>query len=235
MSKKKASKNAFHGFVGSSFIQKKKMVLGNVKHSGIEKNISLSKSGPGNSVYSDVNSLSGNNKDVGMTGVNGGSLLGSATTTPKTKCINTVEVSVRKSFALDINLSAVDGKFATAKTQFIRKIFSLVNSFGRATILSKFKEIIRSTFTSENSIEKAILLAKEKEIVINTDLKRQEIHSDWAVVIKKILINMPKNMIVAALAEFGKIKSIKIQLIELWQKAVVEFAELDQTEQLAAK
>ncbi|KAG9297866.1 hypothetical protein G9A89_006807 [Geosiphon pyriformis] len=32
-------------------------------------------------------------------------------------------------------------------------------------------------------------------------------------------MNMPKDMIVAALAEFGKIKLIKIQLIKLWQKA----------------
>ncbi|KAG9287179.1 hypothetical protein G9A89_001587 [Geosiphon pyriformis] len=32
-------------------------------------------------------------------------------------------------------------------------------------------------------------------------------------------MNTPKDMIVAALAEFGEIKSIKIQLIKLWQKA----------------
>ncbi|KAG9287840.1 hypothetical protein G9A89_017435 [Geosiphon pyriformis] len=64
------------------------MVLGNVKHSGDEKDISLSKFGPGNSVYSDVNSLSGDDEDVGMTGVNGESSLGSAVTTPKAKHVN---------------------------------------------------------------------------------------------------------------------------------------------------
>ncbi|KAG9303714.1 hypothetical protein G9A89_018611 [Geosiphon pyriformis] len=136
-------------------------------------------------VYSDVNSLSGNDKDVSMAGVNSESLLGSAATTLKTKCINIgivfgsplgspdftmnndeialplclsislkkkwidpkiiktlVEVLVRKSFALDINLSAVVGKSATAKTQLIRKIFSSVNGFGGATTPSKFEEII---------------------------------------------------------------------------------------------
>ncbi|KAG9285141.1 hypothetical protein G9A89_000642 [Geosiphon pyriformis] len=122
-----------------------------------------------------------------------------------------------------------------AKTQFVRKFFSLVNGFGGPITPSKFEKIIRSTFTSESSMEKTMLLAKKKEIVVNIDLKRQGICSDQVVVIKKISINMPKDMIVAALAEFGEIMSIKIQLIGLWQKTVVEFAELDQAKQLAAK
>ncbi|KAG9294014.1 hypothetical protein G9A89_019352 [Geosiphon pyriformis] len=46
---------------------------------------------------------------------------------------------------------------------------------------------------------------------------------------------MPKEMIIATVSEFGQIKSIKIQLIGLWQKAVVEFAKLEQTVSLAAK
>ncbi|KAG9300373.1 hypothetical protein G9A89_009997 [Geosiphon pyriformis] len=53
-----------------------------------------------------------------------------------------VEVSVRKFFVLDINLSAVKRKSVMAKTQFIKKNFSLVNGFGEATTLSKFEEII---------------------------------------------------------------------------------------------
>ncbi|KAG9305912.1 hypothetical protein G9A89_016565 [Geosiphon pyriformis] len=53
-----------------------------------------------------------------------------------------VEVAVKKSFALDINLSAVEGKSAMAKTQVIRKLFSTINGFGGATTPSKFEEII---------------------------------------------------------------------------------------------
>ncbi|KAG9303966.1 hypothetical protein G9A89_005876 [Geosiphon pyriformis] len=233
MSKKRAPKSIFHSPAGSSFAQKKKVVFGNIKHSGNEKDISLNKSGLGDSVYFDVNSLSGDDKNVGMTGVNSGSLLGLATITPKAKHINTstvfgfplgssnfdmndnkkVKVSVRQLFALDINLLAVKGKLVMAKTQFVRKNFLSVNGFGEATTPSKFEGIIRSIFTSESNMEKAVLLAKEKGIVINTDLKRQGICSDQAVVIKEIFINTPKNMIVAALAKFGEIKSIKIQLI----------------------
>ncbi|KAG9297750.1 hypothetical protein G9A89_011265 [Geosiphon pyriformis] len=53
-----------------------------------------------------------------------------------------VEVSVKKSFVLDINLSAVEGKLVMAKTQLIRKIFSKINGFGGATTPLKFEEII---------------------------------------------------------------------------------------------
>ncbi|KAG9284320.1 hypothetical protein G9A89_007475 [Geosiphon pyriformis] len=53
-----------------------------------------------------------------------------------------VKVAVKKFFALNINLSAVEGKLATAKTQVIRKLFSKINGFGGATIPSKFEGII---------------------------------------------------------------------------------------------
>ncbi|KAG9301413.1 hypothetical protein G9A89_018085 [Geosiphon pyriformis] len=251
MSKKKAPKGAFHGSASGSFAQKKKVILENVKHSVDEKDISLSKSGPSGSAYSNVDRCWHN-------WVNGGSHLGSAATTPKAERVNasaifgsplgssdftmdddeivllsclsiflekkwidskitktSVEVLVRKFFALNINLSVVKRKSATAKTQFIRKLFFSVNGFGRATTPSKFEGIIRSTFTSEKSMDLAASLAKEKEININSNLKRQKIRSNQAVIIKEIPMNMPKDMIVTA--------------------AVVEFAELGQAESLASK
>ncbi|KAG9294427.1 hypothetical protein G9A89_001932 [Geosiphon pyriformis] len=146
-----------------------------------------------------------------------------------------VEIAVKKSFALDINISNVEGKSVMAKTQLIRKIFSKINGFGRATIPSKFEEIIRSTFTSEKSMKKAASLAGENRIIVNTDLKRQGVRSDQAVVIKKIPMDMPKEMIITTVSEYGQIVSIKVQLIGLWQKAVVEFAESSQADLLASK
>ncbi|KAG9297028.1 hypothetical protein G9A89_008614 [Geosiphon pyriformis] len=267
MSKKKAPKSAFHGPAGGFFAQKKRVVLGNVKHSGDERNISLSKSGPGDSVYFNVDSLSGDDKDVGMTGVYGGFLLDLAATTSKVKHVDTgtmfgsplgfsdftmddnkivlsfhvfiplekkwidpkivktqVEVSVKIFFALDIDLSAV-----------IRKLFLGINGFEGATTPSKFEKIIRSTFTSEASMEKTASLAKNNNIIVNTDFKRQGMHSGQAVVIKEIPMDTSKEMIVTTVAEFGEIKSIKIQLIGMWQKAVVEFTESGQADQLASK
>ncbi|KAG9299134.1 hypothetical protein G9A89_020447 [Geosiphon pyriformis] len=253
MSKKKAPKGAFHGPTGGFFLQKKRVVLGNVKHSSDKKNISLNRSKLGNSVFSNVDNVSGDEEDTNMTSINIGSLLDSAANISKAKYINTgaifgsllgfpnfvmdndkdIEVSVKKSFALDINLSAIKGNSTMVKTQLIRKFFSLVNGFGGATTPSKFKEIIRFTFTSEKSMNMAASLAREKEIVINTDLKKSEVRSNWAIVIKEIPIDTPKKMIITAVAEFGNIKSIKIQLIGMWQKAVVEFAKSSQADLLA--
>ncbi|KAG9307583.1 hypothetical protein G9A89_023148 [Geosiphon pyriformis] len=48
-------------------------------------------------------------------------------------------------------------------------------------------------------------------------------------------MDTPKEMIVTTVSEFGQIKSIKIQLIGLWQKTVVEFAKLKQAVSLAVK
>ncbi|KAG9299499.1 hypothetical protein G9A89_020670 [Geosiphon pyriformis] len=250
------SKGTFHGPVGDFFSQKKKVILENIKHSDNKKNIFLSKSGPGSSIYSNVDSLSNKDKNVSMFDVNGESLLGLAATMSKVKHVNNsavfgslfsslnfsmdnnkvvfplclsifldkkwidpkiiktpVEVLVKKSFALNINFSAIERKLTMAKTQFIRKLFSSVNGFEGATTFLKFKEIIKSIFTSEISMMKTTLLAKENGIIIN-----------------KIFMDMPKKMIVTVVFKFGEIKSIKIQLIGIWQKAIVVFAKSGQAE-----
>ncbi|KAG9289347.1 hypothetical protein G9A89_007908 [Geosiphon pyriformis] len=138
-------------------MSKKKTLIGVLHgpHSGDEKDIFLVKSDPSHDVYSDMDSVSGDSRDNDVFfGVGNGFFLGLATNTSKIKKVNTnlvfdlkivksqVEMSVRKSFVLDINLSVVEGKSAMAKTQFIRKIFSSVNSFGKANIPSKFEGII---------------------------------------------------------------------------------------------
>ncbi|KAG9298347.1 hypothetical protein G9A89_002835 [Geosiphon pyriformis] len=251
MSSKKTFKSVFHGPANGFFSQKKKTSLGNVKYSGDEKDISL-KSGSSASVYSDVESLSGDDEDVSMSGGFNDSLLDSAVNTPKAKRVNTsvnfgsligssdfeidekvkpflpplmkkipldkiwidpkiiktpIEMAVKKSFALDINLSAIESKSVMAKTYLIRK----------------------------ESMKKAVSLAEEERIVINNDVRKQGFRSDQAVVIKEISMDTPKEIIVIAVSEFGQIKLIKIQLVGMWQKAVVEFAKSGQAEQLASK
>ncbi|KAG9297523.1 hypothetical protein G9A89_001463 [Geosiphon pyriformis] len=210
-------------------------------------------------MYSNIDSLSDDDENIGMAGVNGGSLLGLAATISKAKCINTgavfgssldffnfdidddkewidlkivktqMEVSVKQSFALDINLSTVEGKLVMAKTQIIRKNFSTINGFGGATTPLKFEGIIQLTFTLEKSIEIAILLVRKKEIDVNSDLKRQGMRSDRTVVIKKISMNTPKDIIISAVFKFGKIKLIKIQLIGMDQFRVLLFTLLVET------
>ncbi|KAG9298303.1 hypothetical protein G9A89_002791 [Geosiphon pyriformis] len=200
---KKASKSAFYDPVGSFFLQKKKVVLENVKHSGNEKDIFLNKFGHSVNVFFNVDSLLNDEKDANMTSINVGSFLDLAANAFKAKCINIGAVfgsslglpnfvmnDNEEFFALNINLSAVKKKLVTVKTQFIRKFFSSVNGFERATTPLKFEEIIQSTFTLEKSMKKATLLARKR--------------SNQAVVIKKILMNTPKNMIIATSFLIGK-------------------------------
>ncbi|KAG9302257.1 hypothetical protein G9A89_008748 [Geosiphon pyriformis] len=101
---------------------------------------------------------------------------------------NLVNVSVRKSFTIDIKLDKVAGKFSQKKLVVVRKLFSKVNGFGGISTLSKFSEIIYASFTSETSL---------------------------AVVIKKIPVGTLVEAVHTALSEFGFVVSIKMQLADL--------------------
>ncbi|KAG9286520.1 hypothetical protein G9A89_014686 [Geosiphon pyriformis] len=118
---------------------------------------------------------------------------------------NLVNVSVCKSFILNIGLDKV-------KLQVIRKLFSKINSFGKASTLSKFAGIIRATFTFKLSLAQAFKKTEEAKILVNTNLKKSSGHLDQTVVLKEILIGTSTEAVCTALSEFGIIKSIKIQL-----------------------
>ncbi|KAG9284463.1 hypothetical protein G9A89_014067 [Geosiphon pyriformis] len=148
---------------------------------------------------------------------------------------NLVNVSVCKSFALDIGLNKVVGKFSQEKLQVVRRLFSKINGFGRAFISSKFAGIIRALFTSKSSLVQTSKKAKEAKILVNTDLKKSFGCSDWTVVVKKIPVETLVETVHAVLSKFGIIKSIKMQLVGLCQKAVVEFEWVDHANLVAAK
>ncbi|KAG9303991.1 hypothetical protein G9A89_005901 [Geosiphon pyriformis] len=140
---------------------------------------------------------------------------------------NLIPVFVRKFFALDISLDKVVGKSSQEKLMVVRRLFSKVNSFGEASTSSKFSGIIHASFISEASLVQAIEKARAVDILVNTDLKKSTGHLDQAVVVKEISVGTLAEAVCAALSEFGIIKSIKMQLVELWQKAVVEFEQSD--------
>ncbi|KAG9299238.1 hypothetical protein G9A89_013886 [Geosiphon pyriformis] len=133
---------------------------------------------------------------------------------------NLVNVFVKKSYALNINLNNVVGKSTQEKLVIIRKLFSKINGFGGASTPSKFAGIIRATFTSKSSLVQASKKTEKMKILVNTDLKKSSEHSDWAVILKKIPVGTSTEAVHAALSEFGVMVSIKIQLVGLWQKAV---------------
>ncbi|KAG9290374.1 hypothetical protein G9A89_007105 [Geosiphon pyriformis] len=146
---------------------------------------------------------------------------------------NLVNISVRKSFTLDISLDNIVRKSAQKKLVVVRKLFSRINGFGRAFTPSKFAKIVRATFTSKLSLVQTSKKAKETKILVNSDFRKPSGHLDWAVVLKKIPIGTSTETVHAALSEFGIIKSIKMQLVRLWQKAVVEFEQVEHADLVA--
>ncbi|KAG9291360.1 hypothetical protein G9A89_003464 [Geosiphon pyriformis] len=148
----------------------------------------------------------------------------------------TVQVPVRKFFVLDIDLVAIAGKSSQEKLSFIRKIFSSVNGFGGASTPSKFAGIICATFTSEKTMMTARKLANDYGVVVNTNLKCSINNcTNQAIVMKKILVRTSVEAVYTAVSEFGLIKSIKMQLVGLWQKAIVELEDQNQADLLASK
>ncbi|KAG9301392.1 hypothetical protein G9A89_018064 [Geosiphon pyriformis] len=140
-----------------------------------------------------------------------------------------------KLFALDIELSAVSGKTIGDKLVCVKKIFYQVDGFGGALTPSKFPGIIRSSFTSEKSLFKVREMAICEKILVNDDLRKVNSHSDREVIVKEIPVDLPKSAIETVFSKFGKIVSIKVQLIGLWQKALVEYESSEMADLVAAR
>ncbi|KAG9296200.1 hypothetical protein G9A89_014792 [Geosiphon pyriformis] len=86
-----------------------------------------------------------------------------------------IQVPVRKSFALDIDLMAIAGKFSQKKVNFGRKIFLGVNGFGGPLLFQNL------------AIMAAAQLANNHGVVVNTDLKHPiNNRTNRAIVLKEI-------------------------------------------------
>ncbi|KAG9297259.1 hypothetical protein G9A89_001528 [Geosiphon pyriformis] len=152
----------------------------------------------------------------------------------RSRALEIQNFDMTKSFALNIELSAVPGKLVSDKLISLKKIFYHVNSFGRASTPSKFPDIIRSSFTSEFSLNKTREMAICENILVNDDVKKANSHSDWKVIVKEIPIDLPRSAVELVFSKFGKIVSIKMQLIGLWQKVLVEFKLSEVASQVAS-
>ncbi|KAG9306157.1 hypothetical protein G9A89_016061 [Geosiphon pyriformis] len=116
-----------------------------------------------------------------------------------------------KLFTLDIELSAVSKKTNSDKLIAIKKNFYQIDGFEGISTPSKFSGIIRALFTSEFNLNKTKKLAVCEKILVNNNLR------------KKIPVNLPKLAVESVFSKFEKIVSIKMQLISLWQKALVKY------------
>ncbi|KAG9304015.1 hypothetical protein G9A89_005925 [Geosiphon pyriformis] len=77
--------------------------------------------------------------------------------------------------------------------------------------------------TNNNNLNKAKKLAVNGKILVNNNLRKANIHLNQKIIVKKIPVDLPKLAVESVFSKFGKIISIKIQLIGLGQKALVEF------------
>ncbi|KAG9303976.1 hypothetical protein G9A89_005886 [Geosiphon pyriformis] len=174
--------------------------------------------------------------DYGTVDVNNDVLDGSFLLPPPLSIKPSVQVPVRKSFALDINFVAVAGKSSQEKLNFVRKIFSGVNGFGGAPAPSKFGGIIQASFTSEKAMIVAAQLANDCGVVVNTNLKCPiNNRTNQAIVLKKIPVGTSIEAVCTAISEFELIKSIKMQLVGLWQKTIIKLEDQIQADLLMAK
>ncbi|KAG9302482.1 hypothetical protein G9A89_006446 [Geosiphon pyriformis] len=143
--------------------------------------------------------------------------------------------NLSKLFALDIELSAIPGKTNNDKMISLKKNFYHIDGFGRASTPSKFPGIIRSSFTSEISLNKAKELAISEKILVNDNLRKSSVRSDWEVIVKEISVDLSRLAVESVFSKFGKVVSIKMQLIGLWQKALVEFESSEVASLVASK
>ncbi|KAG9294873.1 hypothetical protein G9A89_003213 [Geosiphon pyriformis] len=72
-------------------------------------------------------------------------------------------------------------------------------------------------------LKNLVLVSVKKSFTLNIGL-------DKAVVVKEILVETSAETVHTVLSVFGIIKLIKMQLVGLWQKAIVEFGEIDQAD-----
>ncbi|KAG9304607.1 hypothetical protein G9A89_020171 [Geosiphon pyriformis] len=86
-------------------------------------------------------------------------------------------------------------------------------------MLKKTHMIIRSSFISKSSLKKAKKLAINENILINNNVKQINKCSNQEIVVKEIFVNLLKSAVKSVFSKFGRIVSIKMQLVGLWQKA----------------
>ncbi|KAG9298032.1 hypothetical protein G9A89_018860 [Geosiphon pyriformis] len=98
----------------------------------------------------------------------------------------------------------------TPKSSWIKTKKTLDKPLGKINFLV---EIIKVMFTSKSDLMKATEKATGAKIMVNTNLKISSKRSDWAVVVKEILIEISTEAVHIVLSKFGTIKSIKMQLV----------------------
>ncbi|KAG9283954.1 hypothetical protein G9A89_005461 [Geosiphon pyriformis] len=133
---------------------------------------------------------------------------------PSFESISNDDVALKLPFHVDIRFNQVLLlELCALRMQCFNSTKSFALDIELFAVLDKL--IIRSFFTSEFSLNKAKVLAISNKILVNNDFRK--------VIIKKIPVNLFRSVMKSVFFKFGKIISIKMQLIRLWQKTIIEF------------
>ncbi|KAG9285895.1 hypothetical protein G9A89_013320 [Geosiphon pyriformis] len=253
-------KNAFHGPAGGFFSQKKRVVLGNVKHLGDEKDISLNRSELGNNMFSNVNSVSGDEKGTDMTGINVESLLDSAANTPKAKRVNTSaifssplsspnfvmddneKISFPPHLSISLKKKWIDPKIVKTQIKmFVKKFFALnINlSAVKGNSTTAKTQLIRKIFSSVNGFGGATTPSKFERIIQSTFTSEKSMNMvAFLAREREIIINTNFKKSGVHSDQAVVIKEIPMNTpreMIVTTKTMVEFAELSQANLLASR
>ncbi|KAG9296955.1 hypothetical protein G9A89_003669 [Geosiphon pyriformis] len=106
-------------------------------------------------------------------------------------------------------------------------------------VSSKYKMFWSSEVESEETSINGVSNVKnmnnmiaEKMNYINSNTSKTD---NMEVIIKKIPVDLPKSVVKSVFSKFGKIISIKMQLIGLWQKTLVEYESSEVADLVTAK
>ncbi|KAG9296040.1 hypothetical protein G9A89_011892 [Geosiphon pyriformis] len=239
MSTKKLARDVTTSSVSESLRQKPKVLLGKIKHSGDEADLTYKL--PTKDMSYDAGSESDGQLD-------------SCTNTPKAKCFDSGTVNALSLGLCDFGSAINDFDMGLSPPVSLRPphcpvvsvkkklCFEPTKSFAldigllavpRSTLCDKLKGVkslfykIDTSFTSDSSFAMAKQLAVSKNFVVNTNLKKIGIHSDRKIVIKEISVDLPKSAIKSVLVKYRKIFSIK--------KVLVEFKSSQVTDLIASK
>ncbi|KAG9304137.1 hypothetical protein G9A89_019699 [Geosiphon pyriformis] len=78
-------------------------------------------------------------------------------------------------------------------------------------------------------------LAIGEKILVNDDVRQINKCSDWEIVVKEISVDFSKLTVESVFSKFSKVVFIKIQLIGLWQKALMKYESSEIADLVAAR
>ncbi|KAG9297197.1 hypothetical protein G9A89_019478 [Geosiphon pyriformis] len=130
---------------------------------------------------------------------------------------NISNIVAKKTSYIDSDGSEANNMLPSAKLHGLKK-----RSFEPVKLFTLDIEI--AAISEKNlSLNKAKELVICKKILVNNNVRKLGIHSNQEIIVKEIPVDLFRSAVESVFSKFNKVVLIKMQLIDLWQKALVEF------------